>query len=817
MRYLVAFAALWSATQFRADPKDPSPPGAGEVKTLAGFKAEVVYRVPRGQGSWVCMTCDPKGRLVASDQYGGLYRVTLPAAGRPVRVERLGTDLGSAQGLAFAFDGLYAVVNKKDGSGLYRARDTDGDDTFDEVKLLRRFDGDGEHGPHAVVPGPDGKSLYVVGGNGTRLPAVGRSLVPRNWAADELLPPVGQTDGAFTREMPGGWVVRTDPDGKAFDLVAIGLRNAYDLAFDRDGELFTYDSDMEWDMGTPWYRPTRVCHLTSGAEFGWRTGTNKWPDYYPDSLPAVADIGAGSPTGVSFGYGLTFPAKYQRALFVGDWSYGRVYAVHLEPRGSSYTGTPELFLSGTPLPVTDLVAHPTDGALYFSVGGRGAASAVYRVTYHGGEATTPAAAVRDDAAARARTERRTLESLHGAAADRAITAAWPALAHADRFTRYAARVAVEHQPVARWREKALTESDPRARVAALVALTRCGDRADGPAVVESLGGVRWDRLDEDGRLDLVRAYTLAFIRLGDPDKKARAAAVAHLDRHYPADSDRLNRELCPLLVSLDAPGVVGRTLDLLARAPTQEEQLFYVMTLRAAGSDWTPERRTEYFRWFDRAAAIRGGVSFEEYLREIKKAATARLTPAERTALGDLLAEKPRKDPYAALKARPVVREWKVDDLLAAADAKAAKRDVANGRRVFAEARCFGCHRFDGRGGMTGPDLTGVAGRYDTRTLLESLLEPSKVIPDRYAAVRIATLDGRVLTGTVKDLTGDEWTVMTDPLDPAGLVKVRRTDVESVRPSPVSPMPTGLLNAFTEAEVLDLIAYLRSGSTPLRR
>src|SRR5688572_2617540 len=113
MRYLVAFLALWFAAQLRADP-----PGVGEVKALPGFKAEVMYRVPREQGSWVCMTCDPKGRLVASDQSGGLYRITLPTAGRAVRVERLATDLGSAQGLVFAFDSLYVVVNKKNGSGL---------------------------------------------------------------------------------------------------------------------------------------------------------------------------------------------------------------------------------------------------------------------------------------------------------------------------------------------------------------------------------------------------------------------------------------------------------------------------------------------------------------------------------------------------------------------------------------------------------------------------------------------------------------------------------------------------------------------------
>jgi glucose/arabinose dehydrogenase len=219
------------------------------------------------------MTCDPKGRLIASAQSGKLYRITLPQAGRPVRVEPLDVELGNAQGLTYAFGALYAVVSRKNGSGLYRARDTDGDDRFDEVKLLRRLGSDGEHGPHGVVPGPDGKSLYLVAGNDTRLPAPERSLVPRNWRADELLPPVGQTDGVHTREKPGGWVCRTDPDGRAFELVALGFRNPYDAAFNADGELVTYDSDMEWDMGMPWYRPTRVTHATSGSEFGCPRGS----------------------------------------------------------------------------------------------------------------------------------------------------------------------------------------------------------------------------------------------------------------------------------------------------------------------------------------------------------------------------------------------------------------------------------------------------------------------------------------------------------------------------------------------------------------
>ena len=68
-----------------------------------------------------------------------------------------------------------------------------------------------------------------------------------------------------TSSAPGGCIYQVDPDGKDWELVSIGFRNPFDLAFNRDGDLFTYDSDMEWDINTPWYRPTRVCHAASGS------------------------------------------------------------------------------------------------------------------------------------------------------------------------------------------------------------------------------------------------------------------------------------------------------------------------------------------------------------------------------------------------------------------------------------------------------------------------------------------------------------------------------------------------------------------------
>ena len=98
---------------------------------------------------------------------------------------------------------------------------------------------------------------------------------------------------------PQGWIARTDPDGKTWELIASGFRNDFDVSFNREGELFTFDADMEWDIGVPWYRPTRVSHVISGAEYGFRNGSGKWPSHYIDSFGAVVNIGPGSPTGVT--------------------------------------------------------------------------------------------------------------------------------------------------------------------------------------------------------------------------------------------------------------------------------------------------------------------------------------------------------------------------------------------------------------------------------------------------------------------------------------------------------------------------------------
>ena len=112
----------------------------------------------------------------------------------------------------------------------------------------------------------------------------------RNYADDRVLPRAEDGNGfGAGKKPPGGFVCRMDPDGKNAELFASGQRNTYDIAFNTDGELFGFDSDMEWDWGAPWYRPTRAYHVVSGGDQGFREGSGKWPEYYPDSLPAAVN------------------------------------------------------------------------------------------------------------------------------------------------------------------------------------------------------------------------------------------------------------------------------------------------------------------------------------------------------------------------------------------------------------------------------------------------------------------------------------------------------------------------------------------------
>ncbi|MDP1591043.1 MAG: DUF1080 domain-containing protein, partial [Prosthecobacter sp.] len=593
------------------------------IKTLPDFKVELLYSVPGGeQGSWVNLCTDDQGRIYASDQYGGLYRFAAPAAGQPLKpadVQKLPTDIQGVNGMLFAFGALYVGVNdyeKKIPSGLYRITDSNSDDIPDKVEMLREFDASSDHGVHAILKTPDGKGLYLITGNNAVLkegPVAGTpatSPVAKLWGDDHLLARMPDGRGHNRHVMaPGGIIYRLDPEGKNMEIFASGFRNIFDGGVNRDGELFTYDADMEYDFNTSWYRPTRINHVVSGGEYGWRNGAGKYPEFYYDNLPATLNIGPGSPTGTAFGYGAKFPAKYQEAFYVLDWSWGKIYAVHLTPNGSTYTATKEEFVTGGPLPVSDAIIGK-DGAMYFTIGGRRVQSGLYRVTYVGTESTEPklegmgmGMTVHESG----RKLRKQLEAFHGKQDPKAVSTAWPHLSSDDRYIRAAARTALEHQPLAEWQDKALSETNVTAQLEALLALTRrtgvCPTHRTDPsyqtdaksrdAILSTLLKHDFTKLTPEQRLAYVRLTEIVLHRFGNPDDATVTAIIAKLDPAYPADTFELNWLLTETLAYLQAPNAAAKGMALIAAAESQEPQVEYARSLRFLKAGWTPELRKQ--------------------------------------------------------------------------------------------------------------------------------------------------------------------------------------------------------------------------------
>lgn len=821
-----------------------------------GFQADILYSpTAADSSSWVSLAVDGKGRLLASDQYGSLYRIEpAPVGSDPAetRVEKLDIALGHAQGLLWAFNSLYVMVNSEEGidgngSGLYRVLDTDGDDQFDTIRRLTTFEGWGEHGPHSIVMGPDDESLYLVAGNHTELPVFSGSLVPKVWQEDQVLPVIRDPRGhASDRMAPGGWIARTDSTGQGLELVSAGFRNTFDIGFNRAGELFAFDSDMEWDLGMPWYRPIRLVHVTSGSEFGWRTGSGKWPAYYPDNLPSVVDVGQGSPTGVVSGANLAFPNRYREGMFVFDWSFGTIYWVGLDAEGSSYSGHIEEFLTGVPLPLTDGVVG-ADGALYFVTGGRNLDSFVIRVTYTGSEDT--AAALDPPVETEERALRHSLEAFHGRQDDRAVEMAWPHLSHEDRYVRYAARMAIEHQPVSSWEDRVFEESDPVRRMNAVIALARHADRGARNRAFRALLSIERAGLSMAQQRDVMRAYGLVMIRLGGPSGGLREDVIDAIAAGYPGSDEALNREQGRLLAALEAPGIVDTMLTLLEEygdeapshammlsdsvlvrseqyGPTIAEMLENMphpqaidvaMNLRGVRSGWTLEQRRAYFQWFYDALQRSGGESYVGFLEQMRADALENTSPEDREALGDLadsytvqalnFAELPQPEGPG--------QNWNRLELSRLLDDELAKpRDFEVGERMYDAALCRACHVMGGVGGLVGPDLTQVGTRFSRWNILAAINTPSESISDQFAATLLTMQDGRTMTGRVLDEGDEAIELNQNPFAPDQTIRVLKSDIAEQALSPVSIMPPRLLNRLNGQEVADIMAFMLAGGNP---
>ena len=774
-----------------------------------GFQVELLHSAQPGEGSWSALCLDEKGRVIISPQYGPLIRVTIPLDGGSAAVEKLHPNLGKAHGLLVVDGDLYANVadSRKGMGGLWRLRDLDGDDHYEDVTRLAEYNAGSEHGAHGLALGPDG-ALWMVNGNMTELPSpLSESSPHRNWAEDIVLERTWDPRGHAVNLMsPGGVVLRTDLDGSAFELVAAGMRNPYDIAFNKDGELFTYDADMEWDIGAPWYRSPRLLHIVSGGEYGWRSGSAKWAIDSPDARPAVAEMDAGSPTGVASGHASAFPEPWKSRMYLADWAFGRVLAVDLVPDGSSYVGEVHEFLLGRPFNVSDLVFQE-NGDLFLVIGGRGSQSGLYRVHWVGEEgAAAVEHSVSDSAGLRA--QRRRIETSHRDVGALEVGELLDAIAHEDEAIRYAGRIGLERR---------MLEGDSSWFLAALencsagdggwelaIAGMRAGDSAEAMSVLQVLPIYA----EEDGSLGarrrLARVLALLVARHGPLDPAARDAVVELLLDQYPTGEYGVDRHMVEILVALDVEDTPELTMPLVEEAVSQEEALQYLHALRLQDSGWTPATRERAVAALLRAQAFAGGASLKGFVDATTKGMLAQLGPESQNAFDSKMAKSRAQQEAAVL--RPFFRQWTVEEIDPHLSRVYAYRNFDRGRRLYEETQCATCHRFGELGTNYGPDLTSVGGRFSPRDLLVTILEPERDLSDQYAALAVTLDDGEVVVGM--PVREDEGVLVLAPDPRTGQMAIE-IPLERIRERrQTTVMPPALVDSCTMDEILDLLAYL---------
>jgi putative heme-binding domain-containing protein len=421
-RYVCALFVSFAMVVLDGRPLGQAPNQASLVtQTVAGVKFStlpgfVVERVnpPSKSDSYVVITFDSLGRLVVSKEQD-FPRILLDNDKDGIyESEKVISDkIRNCQGLWFEGRTLYAACamvptpeqvaaapppppgggrggpNINNRAGIFRLEDTNGDDVADTFETLAMAGSIQEHGPHAIRRRPDGGISLIVGNNETIADPALDLTSPVLKDKDAQFLPYFANFGQSAREGAHSAIFDWVPDTKKFRVFSGGNRNAYDYAYNLAGEAFLFDSDMEWDIGLPWYREVRTAHQVLNGNYGYKNGSGKYPPYYIDSLPPTRDLGRGSPVGVEFYTSYAYPREFFDNLFEADWSRGRLLYTALTPSGATYSARADRaeFVHGEPFNITDVEVGP-DGMMYFTTGGRNTTGGLWRLRYTG---TAPAA------------------------------------------------------------------------------------------------------------------------------------------------------------------------------------------------------------------------------------------------------------------------------------------------------------------------------------------------------------------------------------------------------------------------------------------
>ncbi|MFK7768366.1 MAG: c-type cytochrome [Mariniblastus sp.] len=167
------------------------------------------------------------------------------------------------------------------------------------------------------------------------------------------------------------------------------------------------------------------------------------------------------------------------------------------------------------------------------------------------------------------------------------------------------------------------------------------------------------------------------------------------------------------------------------------------------------------------------------------------------------------KDPVG--QNRPIVKTWTIDDFKDKTESGLRGRTEKIGKRLFAEATCAQCHKIGDEGQAVGPELTDIWTRWkgDSTGILREIIEPSHKIAPEYMVRKVITLDGDIVSGIVVAEDKESISILPNPESKKPTV-IAKEEVDEMMQSSVSIMPKGLLDRFTEDEIFEILAYLKT-------
>jgi putative heme-binding domain-containing protein len=316
----------------------------------------------------------------------------------------------------------------------------------------------------------------------------------------------------------------------------------------------------------------------------------------------------------------------------------------------------------------------------------------------------------------------------------------------------------------------------------------------------------------------------------------------------------MDRALSRLLIPLEAPKVIERTLklmetkdtasatayrvesatssaDLIMRNPQYgtdiakmlekippAQQTYMATMLSAAKNNWTPELHERYFKWFKNSFQFSGGRSYVGFIDRARKLALKNVAESKRVyydKLGgaDLLSAN-GNDVKDINYPKGPGKQWKLEDAVGLLDAPLTDRDFQNGKSMYAATTCIRCHAIGSEGGgNVGPDLTNLGTRFSKKDMLESIINPNKTVSDQYAATQFMLRNGTSVIGRLTNQDKMAYYISQNPYAPDDVEKILKKNVLSMKYSPVSSMLPGLINSLNGEELKDLMAYLMAGGS----